>query len=263
MKILDVLNEGLIRVPETAFKQAVSVVLSAYFSRLMDVIDTEKRGIVNKRISSLAGYADIELYSIDSSHNLTNTIFITKDQLPANYKKFPKTKMTIFSGQSVETEYDTNTREIFVSIPNDNLLKQVNQNIKLLDVHIRTLIANTRHELMHAVQDLSFREKFSSIDYVNKDKSIDMDKYTSHPLEYQPLIVTHANDFIGHLKKSIKKISSIPQDQLIKMVKQYASPTGKVHFFVNIYKKDKNLWKKAVREFYREIIKEIESEEEI
>lgn len=263
MQILDVLNEGLIRVPETAFKQAVSVVLSAYFSRLLDVVDSDKKGIINKRISSLSSYGEIELYQIDSTHNLTGTVVVTRDQLPSNYKKFPKTKITIFSGQSIDTEYDSKTREIYISIPNDKLLQQVNQNIKLLDVHIRTLIANTRHELMHTIQDLSFRSDFSNIDYVNKDRSIDLDKYSSHPLEYQPLIVTHANDFIGHLKKNIKKISSIPEQELIKMVKQYASPNGKVHFFVNIYKKDKDLWKKAVREFYREIIKEIESEKEI
>lgn len=276
MKILNLLSEGVIKVPETALKTAVSVVLSEFFSRVPRYIKSPAhRAVLKKRIEEYkTQYEDMILdFDYQTGSHLEEELSLDFNELPNHYKpKIERVSIRFLVGEIfTSSSFYPKDNTLIIKTPSEDKIKKINENIRLLDSLVTNLISTVEHELMHVVQHYIFGEKLdASVYYKNastyggqEDDDIDHQKYYQTDFEFQPNIVTNAKYLISQLRKVTRNISSLNIEEIKKYITQYTSPKTGTQFYREIYKKDPNLWKRAVKETYTIILKEIHNEKKI
>lgn len=261
------LTESKIQIPTTTFKQAMSIVASAYFSHLARLyrIDDEEPGVEFEQAlrAAQSRYGDVEVYQLDrNSPSLSGKVIFRTSELPIRYRKAIRTRdytLKLFAGP--RDDGNKNDGEYFQKSKGDAAAINVNilavnpakavYNPKLIPQHLHTLESIVDHELQHMVQDVALRHlhpEQSGTDDARLAGQQDSDLYYNSQEEFGPHITTVAAEFVNGIR-GVKGRENI-QAKFYETVDPRRD--GDVHpFFAALFRKNPQKWKKAVKEFHR------------
>lgn len=284
MKILQVLNEGLLKVPANTLQQAMNLVTDDIFSRIFyylkttdiadDYPELEEFYLKFKRkYEKMYGEFDISP-TIKASDATTATLTVPMDTVdPRYFKQNPKLRNKTFKLYFVvqlknkDTEnsgtYSPKTTktngQVLIKLPDEAYFKSIIRSPMDFDAFMHRVSGMVEHEFMHSIQDLAFNAVDGKVDYYDEKGEYDDDKYYGSDLEFGPQIVTAAKDFIAgisELRNAGYKVDGGTIKRL--MLKFFNSSLPDVpgiknmtnEFFDTLYRTDKPQWKKAIKYFY-------------
>lgn len=280
MKIRQLL-EAEIKVPQTSVNEAMSVVLSAMFSRMMSILDDrdmEDYQIKLERIADryMKKHGTFEIYnSYGHNETLSHKIQFPLRELPDRYFMNDTRKRVRVIGINVEIGDSTgahgnvileNKILINIFLPNNKTLGDMAELPEYVPAFITQIESVVIHELMHVVQKILWN-KFpdgDKLNYYDSDNNIDYDKYFLHSEEFGPLVYS----ILGNLKSKEevlatqrgKEFSSEDKKELFRKLvidgpikremPSNSSERGLGDFLQHLYIHDRLKWKKAVKELY-------------
>ena len=272
------LLEGLIKVPESTHDQAMNIVLEDFYSRIvghLEAIDADDLLLaVEKSIKKFQGqYGRFQIDTdITPTQWTVKPIYLRLGEIDPRYMKKKSNKIVKInlhvypnnnpntknpSGEyQAQSDRDARTpNHIDVILPGWNAMKTYAENPGLVENMVGELSGVVRHELMHVIQKYALSDDWE-VDYLQSSGDVDDDKYYINDGEFNPLIVTVASQFISVIRTWIEDLGGIDKATKTQLIKDYTTPhSGKgtigTHlFFVKLYEKDKEKWKKAVKYFY-------------
>lgn len=278
------LTEARIAVPPTALDHAMQVTCSAYFSYIMYLAKKKRKKLgqpfVQKVREYRQKYGNFMLQELTDGDQIAYELQYPVKELPERYTKKLKLEDTYpvdfvlgdFSKQTQSAAefypaHDGKPPSIFVNL---GALLGIEKNLgsaDAIDEELAELLSNVTHELQHTTQELVLGKLHPKQQQLpTKNALDDVDEYLTSDIEFQPQITTAANDFKQKLGvvQSKQKIDGATATALMKA---YVDPNGqmpqgllkyKPHFqsmfFNALFKKDKQKWKKAVKDFHRLVL---------
>lgn len=279
------LTEARIAVPPTALEHAMHVTCSGYFSYIAYL--AKKRGtslghhFLKKVREARQEYGNFEIHSMEDGDEIGYTLQYPVDELPERYTK----KLKLDSSYPIDfvigdfrsktdsaaeffPAHDGRPPSIFVNIGTlHGIADKLLGHPEAIDRDLAVLKSNVTHELQHVTQEIVLGKLHpKQQELPTKNAHDDVDEYLTSEIEFQPQITTAAHDFKQKLGavQSKQKIDSATATALMKA---YVDPNGqmpqgllkyKPHFqsmfFNALYKKDKQKWKKAVKDFHRLVL---------
>lgn len=115
------------------------------------------------------------------------------------------------------------------------------------------------HELMHAIQDMAFKQIPDDLEYYDDKERIVDDKYYTSEIEFSPQLASSAKDFIAYAKDLSAMGYRLDGEGKKALFMNFVNPTANSPrglpdntspFFKTLYQKDRAKWKKAVKYFY-------------
>lgn len=282
MKILNLLNEGVIKVPEKSFKALMNVVCTDVFSRVETILNfkhieddyPELENIWRKVMGKYEKlYGEFPIYNgYTADLETAGTITINLAEVDKRYLSRSGKRTAIYTikvrvkssniNSSTEGGYGEKRKgkpsNIMVGIPNMKHLELVVKSPELFEAMMDRIEGVAEHELMHAIQNMAFGLKVSGVDYYDKNKEIIDDKYYTHDIEYSPQMVTASKNFIAYIKELRALGLPVDADKVKTLFTFFAKP-GKTpagiqphasNFLWTLYKTDQDKWKKAVKIIY-------------
>lgn len=264
------LTESKIQIPTTTFKQAMSIVASAYFSHLARLhrIDEEEPGPeFDEALRAAQGrYGDVQVYELDrNGSSLSGKVVFRTSELPARYRKSIRTRdytLKLFAGPREADEHgDKNDGEYYEKSKGDAAAINVNilavqptkavYNPKLIPQQLHRLESIVDHELQHMVQDVALKHLHPAQSGNTESRLAgqhDDDAYYNSQEEFSPQITTVAAEFVNEIRGT-KGRENI-QAKFFEKVDPRKE--GNVHpFFSTLFRTNPQKWKKAVKEFHR------------
>lgn len=280
MKIRQLL-EAEIKVPQTAVNEAMPVVLSAMFSRMMSILDDRDMEDYQIKLERLADrymkkYGTFEIYnSYGPNETLSHKIQFPLRELPDRYFMNNTRKRVRLIGINVEigdakgahgNVILDNKILINVFLPNNKTLGDMAELPEYVPAIITQIESVVRHELMHVVQKILWN-KFpdgDKLDYYDSDNNIDYDKYFLHSEEFGPLVYSVLGDLKSREEvlatQRGKEFSSEDKNDLFRKLiidgpikremPSNSSGRGLEDFLQHLYVHDRQKWRKAVKEIY-------------
>lgn len=280
MKIRQLL-EAEIKVPQTAVNEAMSVVLSAMFSRMMSILDDRDMEDYQIKLERLADrymkkYGTFEIYnSYGPNEILSHKIQFPLRELPDRYFMNDTRKRVRVIGINVEigdakgahgNVILDNKILINVFLPNNKTLGDMAELPEYVPAIITQIESVVRHELMHVVQKILWN-KFpdgDKLDYYDSDNNIDYDKYFVHSEEFGPLVYSVLGDLKSREEvlatQRGKEFSSEDKNDLFRKLvidgpieremPSNGSERSLEDFLQHLYINDRQKWRKAVKEIY-------------
>lgn len=274
MKIVEILNEGIIKVPNETYLDVMRITCGDLFSRVFAYIDTsvvqenypELESIYSKKYKqSVAKYGR---FSYKSTGDTTSTVHVRMGEVdPKYFKQNARAVGQTYSLVVVVTMSDHadgphaeyrlkragKAAKIVVYLPAQNYLERIIRAPELFDSLLDELEGVVEHELIHAIQDMALKMPDDS------DENSPPDEYYQSEIEFSPLITSEYKSFIAYVKKL--RALGYPKEKIdvkalmLKFVNPDAPsiegfPVNVSEFFSTLYDKDKTKWKKAIKYFY-------------
>lgn len=249
------LIEGVIRVPEALTQKAVKSVLSyglAYVARYGGGQAQKEAKFIIKELKADRFDAD-ETASVRTMINLAELPDSYRSRIPNSKRNLP---VHLYIGVDLLPadsggEYNKHDKAVYISVSNlpdwDQFMASPYKNLGKFSRSVRAIV---EHEYMHAVQHQVFGQDMS-VDYLDKDGNIDHPKYHNNEIEFGPLILTYALQFIAELKPNVKqKIRNGDYSEIMRSV-------GYTQFFTDLRKENPAKWKKAVKYYHGLIVQRI------
>lgn len=273
MKIQNLL-EAEIKVPDTSYREIMTIVASVVFSRILTILDDEEdlqmemEKVANK-IGSRYGPMTLH-YDFAPDDGLTRKIKFPLMELPRRYfksgqsRKAHSLKLTVQIGDEQEpyatVGISSDNSNIRIDVPDDKTLREYAYKPEYIPSLFSKLETTAHHELMHVVQKVVWG-KFPKghVDYHADDMEMDYAKYYSHDEEFSPLIYTELGD-LRALESIIEtrrgtKLTNIERKELFRATVDPNAPPNELgaslsDFYSHLYTHSRPKWKKAVRELY-------------
>ncbi len=282
MKIRTLL-EGKIKVPTDTYHQLMTAVCADIFSRIVTYLNSPAGDdyfdnlLKFKQLANeyKKAFGDFDVDSeYDDRHFTTHKVYVRMDEVDPRYlKKNPNAKGKIYtilakitaSGQHERPsgEYQKKRRataaKIEIVVPTQKSIEQVARAPELFDSMMHRIEGIVEHELMHAIQDMAFKQVPDELDYFDSKMDLIDDKYYTNELEFSPQLASNAKEFIAHVKDlsgmGLRLDGEVKKQLFLNYVNPSSRPPRGVvaytsEFFNTLYKKDKAKWKKAVKIFY-------------
>lgn len=273
MKILQVINEGIIRVPEDTINQAMVRVLSHLFATILKYLDQKDEpdliDIYEKLLKKYqAKYGKMSL-------DLDKTIYMRMNDLNKSYlSRNPKARGRTYGillnvtmpdrEYGVDGDYSERTTgksTLNIYLPPLKNIHKIADAPELFGGLVDRLVGLVTHELMHAVQDLALDQldqgEISS--YYKDNKELDDEKYYNSNVEFGPQIMSAAKEFLANIKDLKAMNVDMSAENVRANLNRFVNPTApepsgvqgmRSKFFDVLYDKDKDKWKKAVKYLY-------------
>lgn len=273
------LTEARIVVPQTTHKEVMNVVVAAYFNYISQLMQQQGKkpdqAFLKAMRSARAKYGNFSLYDIgvDAQVSLQGTATYYVDELPDRYKSknLKNSKIKIQAGnygseQDLRAEYYGKAKGIPGLIRvNVNAIPGVTDDpgdsTAILD-DIEELQNIVDHELQHVTQDSVLRKLHPKqfIQPGDVQDPTNQEEYFLSPVEFQPQITTAVSEFKRSLAALKTRVDVTPA-QLKGVLHSYLTggemPSGMLKwkpyfnspFFRVLYSKDRQKWKKAVKDF--------------
>lgn len=245
MKIQQIM-EGVIQIPDDILKAANEFALNYTLSCvLQDSEDDMEIGvIISKLFPSFS--------EVSTDWMRAKPFKVTKKNIPPNYAaklKAPFT-ITVVIGRTGVTEggraeYDTETSSVLVDVEGLEFYENaVSDPANYLRRLMGEVVTSVRHEMMHAIQQNVFGIDVSDeASKYMKGNDLDQDAYHNSDMEFGPLLVTYAGDFVASLPEFVRKNPSKIRERLDRYIRT-------LPFFADVKKKNPEKWKKAIKYFY-------------
>lgn len=282
MTFKEFLTEARIAVPPSTKKEVMSIVVSAYFNYIAQLLQKQgkKPGQAFLRALRQARrqYGHIELYDFPEGQKviLKGTATYYVNELPDHYKSsnLKDSKLKVLAGDYGDS--DPVRAEYYGKGSGRPGLIRVNILVPGMDLNpgdahsilddLDDLEQIVQHELQHSTQDSALRKKHAS-QFVKADSVQDTqspagrEEYFKSNVEFQPQITTAAADF----RRSITALRShmdLTPEQVQGIAHSFltggAMPTGLLkwkpyfnsEFFRTLHRTSPVKWKKAVKDFH-------------
>lgn len=285
MKILDLLNEGTIKVPQSTFNEVMAIICTDFFSRVTTYLSTpefddqpELLDIYRRAIKTYASkYGRFPVYAdFTEDQAMSGSVYARMPEVDQRYfKQNPNNKHRSYTiSVRVDTNDDPNNAtasgsyrnkrsgknsELTVTLPHMNEIKLVARSPELLDGFMDRLEGIVDHELQHGMQNLALNQSPDAVKYYNDDGEIEDDKYYTDESEFSPQITSGAKDFIGFIKDLRAMRHKFEPETIKQLLTAFVNPTApdaagiqglRSPFFHTLYRKDRAKWKKAIKYFY-------------
>lgn len=281
MKIQTLL-EGTIKVPKEPFNQLMTAVCADVFSRIVtwlnkpesdDYFDNllQYKDII-KEYRKKYGYFDI-FPDYSDTRQMQLKLYVRMDEVDPRYlKRNPNAKGKIYAIRALIKSSDAETpaggyykkkrlhaAKIEIEVPSQRTIEQVARAPELLGTLMDRIEGVVEHELMHAIQDMAFKQIPDEIEYYDDKQRIDDDKYYSSDIEFSPQLASNAKEFIAYAKDTYASGWKLDAEDKKALFMNFVNPTANAPrglpdntspFFKTLYQKDRAKWKKAVKYFY-------------
>lgn len=282
MKILTLLNEGLIKVPQEVTNEVMRAIAPSVFSYFITFHTNEGNEDSVKNLQTLqkvyerkyGGFSLLELND-DLMHNGFETeyiVYIDPSLFDSRYRKTKQTRkypVIVTSGVNLGS---ANTLASYHLNKNNkvNLTVDILENdyftvllgptgVRYLKVFMQIVEHAVEHELMHFVQNKLLGQDImtKAASYYDRDGNTDLEKYYQSDIEFGPSIKSTFAQFLGDITAASKDGIFLNKNDLDREIKSFVQPgasSGKIqglsNFFNILYKTDKIKWKKAVKLFH-------------
>lgn len=268
MKIVDIINEGLIKTPNNLVNEVFLVACSDIFSRIFTYFDNaedqdeafEYRLIfekIYKKYRSKFGKIDIH-DDMRSNHITKKRVYLNLADVEKNYlnakNKKPIIKYAIdivaittdyaskYINEKVYGEvnkkspiglYVSRNRsevpKIYIFVPEITLMSYLNKP-EFFDSFMERIYDKVDHELAHAIQDLVF-DQFkdeASEETVGTSDEEKHNYYHLKDIEFSPLTKTYAREFTSYLKRLKARNIHLTDEQKKELFKAFIDPDYKL-----------------------------------
>lgn len=284
MKISQILNEGVIKVPKSTLDDTMVIVGADIFSRLFAFIEDDEDSLeyksflknIMKKFEKRWGRFQLFDGHTPDQHGL-GKVYIRMGELDKRYIRNPNDKSKIFTiqvavghthGHNASAAYYQKSpgkpSRIAIRLPEPSFLMGHLKNPEFLDTLFDRILGVVEHELMHAIQDMGLKILAGKAGaYYNADGSLKWDEYYASEIEFGPQVVTSFHEFEALLKDHSLLGHDITPQIIKAMMWKFLSPeaapakfedgTSWKHtdaFMGSLYRQDKTKWKKAVKYFY-------------
>ena len=281
MKIQTLL-EGTIKVPNEPFNQIMTAVCADVFSRIVtwlnkpesdDYFDNllQYKGLIKEHRKK---YGDFDIFPDYSDTRQTQLkLYVRMDEVDPRYlKRNPNAQGKIYAIRALIKSSDGESpaggyykkkalraAKLEIEVPSQRTIEQVARSPELLETLMDRIEGVVEHELMHAIQDMAFKQIPDQIEYYDDKQRIDDDKYYSSDIEFSPQLVSNAKDFIAYAKDTYASGWKLGAEAKKALFMNFVNPTAAAPrglpvntspFFKTLYQKDRAKWKKAVKYFY-------------
>lgn len=280
---IQTLLEAVIKVPKQTFDDAMAVVLTDVVSRIRQYLrDNDDEGeFVHQKIyyaketkRLTAKYPDFHIINLTDSDMTYQKIYMRMPEVDQRYfYKKPNVKDKTYAiavnvklaskAATPAAEYHKKSirtpAKIIIELPSAKEMHLVAKNPDMYEALVDKLEGAVRHELIHAVQDMALGDVPDELPYYNKKGELKDREYYQHELEYQPQIVSTANDFVAYYKELKGMGYEFTPEQLKHLFRSYVDPKQrpprgiqdhKSVFMKHVYKLGQDKWRKAVKGIY-------------
>lgn len=285
MKILELLNEGTIKVPQSTLNEIMAIACSDFFSRAItylegaDLEDAEELHTIISRIAKdyMKKFGPFKVYTnFDDNQVMSGSVYVRMGEVdPRYFKQNANAKGRTYTlSVMVSTHPDKDVYNASGSYENKRLgrnakmeivqchideLKAMARSPELIDGYMDRLEGLVNHEMQHGMQNMALNQSPDAVKYYDKDMNIIDDKYYTDESEFSPQITSAAQDFIGFIKDLKAMNHKFTPETVKQLMTAYINPSAKdmagiqglrSKFFETLYRKDKAKWKKAVKYFH-------------
>lgn len=282
MKITNLLESNMIKVPKDTADQLMAVVCSNLLSRIMNFLTkSEFDGDYDEQImyyEKLHKQLEKRYGRITVNHRYvpeeTQTIYLRMAEVDPRYtRRLPDSQKKKIHPISVEIYLDAGeiphgtflkkTRgrraAIQIFLPNAKSIIQTAKSPELFAALLDRIEGITEHELMHKIQDVAFNEIGDTNAYYDADGKIIDDKYYTDKTEFHPQLITSAKVFAAELKDLAGMGVRLNSERIRQLFLTTVDPRERppqgiqkqtLPYFATLFKLDKTKWKKAVKIFY-------------
>lgn len=275
MKILSLINEGLIRVPHEWIDQVMQTVAGVCFKYLMDYYQSQDNAeavSLLKHQSKIVGrkYGSFDIPSVemplDGFTIGPKNLQLNWDKLDSRYRKTkrqPSLGVTVGVQNSPENAawYDNSgkTPVLGVDLSKSQYFKALHKReyIRYVGNHIELIAGYVEHELMHYIQEFGLGRDIDSAAsaYYTDDtfQNVDLDKYYATEFEFGPNVLTAFKSLSADMSAMRKNGTLKTKQEEDALVRDYLMGKSKDHpnpFFASLYKNDRQKWQKAVKYFH-------------
>lgn len=282
MKI-QALLEGKIKVPTDAYNQLMIAVCTDIFSRIITYLNGPagddyfdnllKFKELIKEYRKEFGHFDVyENYT--ANYATTHKLYVRMDEVDPRYlKRNPNAKGKIYAIRATITASDSDqtpsggyykkqrakAAKIEITVPSQKTIEQVARAPELFETMMHRIEGVVEHELMHAIQDMAFKQIPDELEYYDDKERIVDDKYYTSEIEFSPQLASSAKDFIAYAKDLSAMGYRLDGEGKKALFMNFVNPTANAPrglpdntspFFKTLYQKDRVKWKKAVKYFY-------------
>lgn len=273
MKIQNLL-EAEIKVPQSTYKEAMSVVCSDHFSRIVSFLlkDDDNfdlylkiKPIIKQYQNKYGNFTVYEDY-LDNDTLSRDLVFSMKEVEKRYFMKGQRKignriiKIRVVYGDGPTGEYDPENKTITVESPNSQSIRYFANNSKYIPSLITKVEGVVHHELMHVVQHLVWNNLETEVAYRDEAGNIEYDKYHLDDIEYNPLIYSTFKDLkaqedIIHQHLGRELSTQDRKDLFLSTVHPKAPDKFGLKrplsgFYDTLYQKSPLQWKKAVKLLY-------------
>lgn len=283
MTFKEFLTEARIAVPTTTKKEVMSIVASAYFNYVVQLLGKQGKrpgqGFMRALRKARQEYGPIELYNYgpDDTVRLQGKATFYAKELPDRYKSrnLKDSKLTVDAGDfgmskdAIRGLYYSKVTgrpgAIVVNIRVPGMEENVGHPNSIQD-DLEELEGIIDHELQHSTQDSALRQKHKSqfdTDTIHQDTQSPegRESYYKSTVEFQPQITTAVNEFKRSLS-ALRSRTELTEDQIKGVLRSFLTggpmPTGMLkwkpyfnsEFFQTLHKTSPVKWKKAVKDFH-------------
>lgn len=283
MTFTQFLTEARIAVPPSTKKEVMSIVASAYFNYIVQLLGSQGKKPGQAFMQALRKarqeYGHIELYDYgpDEPVRLQGTATFYVNELPAHYKSrnLKDSKVKVYAGDYGMSKdavrglyYSKSTGRpgaIQVNVRVPGMEDNAGHPNAILD-DLEELEGIIDHELQHTTQDSALRQKHKSqfdSETIHQDTQSPegREAYFKSGIEFQPQITTAVSEFKRSLA-ALKSRQELTSEQVQGIMKSFVTggpmPTGLLkwkpyfnsEFFRTLYRTSPVKWKKAVKDFH-------------
>jgi len=285
MKIQNLL-EGTIKVPEDVYNGAMSLVCGHIFSMILTYLNSDDgeeyfdntKAVKDKATEYKAKYGDFKLKRMNYDDDTQGVVDLHGSSLDQRYlkrnEKFKNKKQgidVIVMNQPREDGHQGlyvpkqvgYAPSIFINTPSTGGVQRLARSPEYIDSVITRLEGTVEHELIHAIQQLGFDNLDMETSHIDDNDNIkDNDAYYGSQEEFDPMVVTHAKEFVAFLKHFKARNNRLSGAEIKQAFLAFTNPSAKPpervemetpQFFDTLYRKDKNRWRDAVKKTYQKI----------
>lgn len=285
MKIQNLL-EGTIKVPEDVYNSTMSLVCGHMFSMILTYLNSDDgeeyfdniKTVNDKSVEYKVKYGDFKLKRMNYDDDTQGVVYLHGSSLDQRYlkrnEKFKNKKQgidVIVMNQPREDGHQGlyvpkqvgYAPSIFINTPSTAGVQRLARSPEYIDSVITRLEGTVEHELIHAIQQLGFDSLDMEHSHIDDNDNIkDTDAYYSSQEEFDPMIVTHAKEFVSFLKHFKARNNRLTGAETKQTFLAFTNPSAKPpervemetpQFFDALYRKDKNRWRDAVKKTYQKI----------
>lgn len=280
---IQTLLEAVIKVPKQTYDDAMGIVLGDVLSRIRHYLrDNDDSGeFVHEKIYYAkeakrlkAKYPTFHELDLSDTEMTYQKIYMRMPEVDQRYfykKQNVKDKTYALIVNVVLSDNDVNPSaeyhkkavrtpaKIVINLPSAKNMHLIAKNPDMYEALVDKLEGAVRHELIHAVQDMALGEVPDVMPYYNRKGELKNREYYQHELEYQPQMVSTANDFVAYYKELKGMGYEFSTEDLKQLFRSYVDPKQrpprgiqnyKSEFLKHVYKLGQDKWRKAVKVIY-------------
>lgn len=279
----DYIFESKIPIPASTHNKAMQLAAAGIFSIV--AYQRRKQGLkldqsfVNAVRNAKKTYGDFALANLDDERPaLGGTVNYSTADLPERYRKGMKLKpeypIRMFIGDLGDSTRNVleyipqghgRSGMIRISVPKIPGYEEAIQDPANIAQLLKSVQDDLDHELQHATQDIVLRKKHAD-QFKTPQEDESLDDYYASDIEFLPQITTAAQEF-RNIFQTIRGKQQVNREQLDGLFRAFVTPGAplpqgfikwkpylKSPFIETLYRKDRQKWKKAVKEIHRLVL---------